>query len=127
VKILADLDVKYATPISSSKSIAAEFDDCVDRAHADGVIVSGAATGQRVATEALDEALAARTAGRYSTPVFVGSGMGVETVSELLAAADGAIVGTALKEAGQTTNPVSTERVEQFMDRVERVRAETNN
>lgn len=68
-----------------------------------------------------------RAAGDYSTPVFVGSGVTAESVDELLGAADGAIVGTALKEAGQTTNPVMTERVEQFMDRVERVRAETDN
>ena len=125
VKILADLDVKHATQISSEQSITGEFDDCVDRGHADAVIVSGTATGQRVDTEALDEALAARTAGGYSTPVFVGSGMTVESVDELLAAADGAIVGTALKENGNTTNPVSTERVERFMNRVERVRSET--
>ena len=125
--ILADLDVKHAAQIGSRRSIAAEFEDCVDRGHADGVIVSGAATGQRVDTEALNEALDARTAGDYSTPVFVGSGVTAESIDELLGAADGAIVGTALKEAGQTTNPVMTERVEQFMDRVERVRAETDN
>jgi len=125
--IWADLDVKHAAQIGSRRSIAAEFEDCVDRGHADGVIVSGAATGQRVDTEALNEALDARTAGDYSTPVFVGSGVTAESVDELLGAADGAIVGTALKEAGQTTNPVMTERVEQFMDRVERVRAETDN
>ena len=122
--IWADLDVKHAAGIGSEQSIAAEFDDCVDRGHADGVIVSGAATGQRVDTEALDEALAARSAGGYLTPVFVGSGVTAESVDELLAAADGAIVGTALKADGETTNPVSTERVEQFMDRVERVRTE---
>ena len=58
--ILADLDVKHAAQIGSRRSIAAEFKDCVDRGHADGVIVSGAATGQRVGTEALNEALDAR-------------------------------------------------------------------
>ena len=125
VQILADLDVKHATPIGSGQSIATEFDDCVDRGHADAVIVSGEATGQQVDSEALDEALDARTAGGYSTPVFVGSGVTVESVDEQLAAADGAIVGTALKKDGETTNSVSTERVERFMDRVERVRSET--
>ena len=125
VKILADIDVKHATQIGSDQSITAEFFDCVDRGHADGVIVSGAATGKRVDTEALDEALAARSAGGFSTPVFVGSGMTVESVDKLLAAAGGAIVGTALKEGGRTTNPVSIERVKRFMNRVERVRSES--
>jgi len=122
--ILADLDVKHASQLGSGQSITAEFEDCVDRGAADGVIVSGEATGRQVATEALDEAIAARTAGGYSTPVFVGSGMTVNSVDELLTTADGAIVGTALKEGGNTTNPVSTARVEQFMDRVESVRTE---
>jgi len=125
VKILADLAVKHATQIGNKQSIATEFGDCVDRGHADAVIVSGSSTGQRVDAEALDEALAARTAGGYSTPVFVGSGLTVESVDELLATADGTIVGTTLKEDGQTTNPVSKARVERFMERVERVRAES--
>lgn len=125
VNILADLDVKHASQLGSGQSITAEFDDCVGRGHADGVIVSGEATGQRVDTEALDEALAARTASEYSTPVFVGSGMTTDSVDKLLTAADGAIVGTALKEDGHTTNPVSTNRVEQFIDRVESVRTES--
>jgi len=53
--------------------------------------------------------------------------MTVNSVDELLTTADGAIVGTALKEGGNTTNPVSTARVEQFMDRVESVRSENDN
>lgn len=124
VKILADLDVKHAAKISSGQSIADEFGDCVDRGHADGVIVSGDATGQQVDDDTLSEALTARQARGCGTPIFVGSGVTAKSVAEQLSVADGAIVGTALKEGGITTNPVSRERVEQFMDRVETVRAE---
>jgi len=97
VRILAELDLKHAAQIGSVRSISTEYGECVDRGHADGVILCGEATGQRVDTESLDKALAARTAGKYATQVFVGSGMAAESADELLAAADGAIVGTALK------------------------------
>jgi len=40
-----------------------------------------------------------------STPVLVGSGVREDTVGDVLAVADGAIVGTALKEGGETTAP----------------------
>jgi hypothetical protein len=36
--------------------------------------------------------------------------------------ADGAIVGTALKEGGETTNPVDVERVEELVAAADRVR-----
>ena len=124
VRILADLDVKHAAQIGSGQSIADEFGDCVDRGHADGVIVSGDATGQQVDDDTLSEALTACQARGCGTPIFVGSGVTAKSVAEQLSVADGAIVGTALKEGAITTNPVSRERVEQFMDRVETVRAE---
>jgi len=126
-EILADLAVKHASQIGSGQSIANEFSDCVDRAFADGVIVSGDATGQQVDSDTLTEAVEARQARGCGTPIFVGSGVTAKSVDEQLAVADGAIVGTALKEGAVTTNPVSVERVEQFMDRVETVRAKNAN
>ncbi|WP_394338463.1 BtpA/SgcQ family protein, partial [Halorubrum halodurans] len=54
-----------------------------------------------------DGALAAVVAERerhgLDTPVFVGSGVRPDTVGDLLDVADGVIVGTALKEGGETT------------------------
>ena len=45
------------------------------------------------------------------TPVFIGSGITAQTVREFADAADGFIVGTALKRDDMTTNPVALERV----------------
>jgi len=120
--IFADLDVKHAAPLAGERSIAEELGDLVDRGHADAVIVSGEATGQAVDTETLQESVAARSDQGLSAPILVGSGVTVDSVDQLLAIADGAIVGTALKEGGQTTNPVSVDRVEELMDVVERFR-----
>jgi predicted TIM-barrel enzyme len=44
-------------------------------------------------------------------PIVVGSGVERETVAELLRVADGAIVGTAIKQGGCTTAPGDPIRV----------------
>jgi predicted TIM-barrel enzyme len=49
-------------------------------------------------------------------PILVGSGVTRENVSDLFDVADGAIVGTALKVDGETTNPVDTDRVSALVD-----------
>jgi len=48
-------------------------------------------------------------------PVLVGSGVTAETVAELLSVADGAIVGTAVKQGGDVRNPVDRGRVERLV------------
>ena len=48
-------------------------------------------------------------------PVFVGSGVSVETIAEFLPFADGFIVGTAFKEGGLVGNPVDVQRVKAMM------------
>ena len=113
VAILADVHVKHATPVGEQTTDRAAL-ETVERGRADGLIVSGPGTG--VETPLADiasvaDALAAH--GHDRVPVFVGSGVTSDTVGDCLAAgADGAIVGTALKEGSETTAPVASERVE---------------
>ncbi|WP_049900989.1 BtpA/SgcQ family protein [Natrinema sp. J7-1] len=113
VAILADVHVKHATPMGQ-RDIERTALETVERGAADGVIVSGAGTGVETSLADVDrvaDALAERDHDRV--PVFVGSGVTSETVSECFdAGADGVIVGTALKRGGETTAPVSRERVE---------------
>jgi predicted TIM-barrel enzyme len=47
----------------------------------------------------------------------VGSGATAQNARELLAVADGLIVGTAIKEGGRTTAPVDLERARAFAGR----------
>ncbi len=63
-------------------------------------------------------AMAKRAAG--SAPVFAGSGVVPENAVEVLAIADGAIVGTYFKIGGITENPVDRERVERLVSLVRR-------
>ncbi len=49
-------------------------------------------------------------------PVLVASGVGEDRVGEVLADADGIIVGTSLKRDGYIFNPVDPERAKRFME-----------
>ena len=92
VMILADIQVKYATlaverGLDESASIAFG-------AGADAVIVSGNATGDPARLPDL-EAARRGAAGR---PVLIGSGLDAANAATLLAACEGAVVGTSLKQ-----------------------------
>ena len=91
VLLLADIQVKYARML-----VERGLDESarLARAHrADAVIVSGDATGDP--PSAASVALAKRGAG--DMPVLIGSGLDAANAPDLLAAADGAVVGTSLK------------------------------
>ena len=55
-------------------------------------------------------------------PVFANTGVTLETVSGILALADGCIVGTHFKVDGVTWNAVDGDRVKRFMDQVNQLR-----
>ncbi|WP_440769240.1 BtpA/SgcQ family protein [Natronorubrum sp. DTA28] len=114
VAILADVHVKHATPVGETALEQATL-ETAERGRADGVVVSGTGTGSKTALEDVERvsSVLRETGTDGATPIFVGSGVTSETIGETLeAGADGVIVGTATKEGGETTNPVSLERVE---------------
>ncbi|NET00687.1 MAG: BtpA/SgcQ family protein [Sphaerospermopsis sp. SIO1G2] len=115
VKILADVLVKHARPLSSP-NLTVAVKDTIERGLADGVILSGWATGSPPNLEDLE--LAANAAG--NTPVFVGSGANWDNVGSLMSAADGVIVSSSLKRHGQITQPVDPIRVSQFVEAAHR-------
>ena len=107
VKILADVNVKHSTPLGMPRPVAGEVGDLIHRGGADALIVSGDATGKPADLDEINRVMQA--AG--DTPVLIGSGVTLTTIRELLARADGAIVGTALKVDGLATNPVDPDSV----------------
>jgi hypothetical protein len=106
VRIFADVDVKHSAPVAS-RALKTEVEELISRGGADAVIVTGAATGKQTALEDLKEAKEA--AG--TVPVFAGSGVDAGNVRAILRIADGAVIGTAFKSGGITTNPVEPEAV----------------
>lgn len=115
VAIFADIDVKHATSVGA-REMGAVTAETIDRGLADGVVVSGPATGEPADDEELLAVLDARDEATRDVPVFVGSGVTPANASELLDLADGAIVGTALKHDGVTTNRVDPDRVRRLVD-----------
>ncbi len=101
VAILADVHVKHAKPISEPVLVRAAR-DAAYRGLADGLILTGPATGEPVD---LDE-LRSVAQGVPDRRLFVGSGAQAETVRELLTVASGVIVGTGIKADGIAANPV---------------------
>jgi membrane complex biogenesis BtpA family protein len=111
VKILADVQAKHGVPLAPVP-IEQEARDCVNRGLADGLVVSGAATGEPTPMGDIKRVRGAVP----DVPLLVGSGVTAETVAELLSIADGVIVGTAVKRDGRLANPVDPERVHRLVE-----------
>jgi len=110
IVVLADVQSKGTHPV-----VAIELEDAArwsQRAGADAVIVTGAATGVATPLDSVRRVKAAVT-----VPVLAGSGVTEETVAATLVVADGVIVGTAVKEGGRVENPVSRARAQAFLRR----------
>jgi len=109
VALFADVFVKHAQQLGDgSGTLEDAARDAVHRGLADALIVSGTATGSATAPAEVERVKRAVP----STPLLVGSGFGIETAVALLrAGADGAIVGTSLKQDDQVIRPVDADRV----------------
>lgn len=111
VAVLADVAVKHSAAVTE-RPLDQEAAEAVGRGRADGLLVTGSATGLPPDPESL-EAVRRAADGR---PVLAASGLRPENARRLVAAADGAVVGTALKEGGETSAPVEMARVEALVE-----------
>jgi len=110
VAIFADVGGKHAMPLAPV-DLEQHARDLTHRGLADGLVVSGQATG---ATTPIGEVKRVRSA-VPDVPLLVGSGVTPGTVADLLAVADGVIVGTSLKRNGHVASPVDPERVRRLV------------
>lgn len=112
-------------------NVSAEFADSLDRrpladrarsavfsSVPDAVLVSGAITGEAAKMKDLEAVKSVLP----DTPVLANTGVKHDTVADVLAIADGCIVGSALKVGGDTWKAVDPERAADFMDRVRAAR-----
>ncbi|MGB3312549.1 MAG: BtpA/SgcQ family protein [Nodosilinea sp.] len=111
VQILADVLVKHARPLGSP-NLTTAVQETIHRGLADGIILSGWATGSPPSLEDLELAKAA--AG--DRPVFIGSGADIDNIGTLMKAADGVIVASSLKRQGNINQPIDPIRVGQFVE-----------
>ncbi len=84
----------------------------------DAVLVSGVITGEPASMNDLEAVKAVLP----DVPVLANTGVKHDTVAEVLAVADGVIIGSALKFEGDTWQPVDPDRAKDFMDRVRATR-----
>ena len=105
IEFLADVFVKHATPPPGSR-IEEAAADLWHRAMADGLIVSGPATGRATDPGLIDRVRAAVPEAR----LLVGSGVTHRQIAGLVGRVDGVIVGTAVKERGDIHLPVDHDR-----------------
>ncbi|MBB6030549.1 BtpA/SgcQ family protein [Oceanithermus desulfurans] len=115
--LLYNVSAEFAAPLDA-RSLPDRARSAVFSSLADAVLVSGPMTGEPAPLEHLEAVKAALP----DVPVLANTGVNHENVAEVLGIADGCIVGTALKEDGQTFNPVDPERAGAFMARVREVR-----
>jgi len=106
VLILADCLTKHAVALGPQTMELVAMDTW-ERGGADGLIVSGVATGKEADYQ---DVLAARR-GAPDAPILIGSGVTRENLGTFLPIADGILVGTYFKEDGLVQNPVALARV----------------
>lgn len=85
----------------------------------DALCVSGLTAGVAADDSVLKQVKAAVP----DTPVFANTGVRIDTLETILAAADGAVTGTTFKRDGYTWNEVDVERVRAFMNQAKSIRS----
>lgn len=109
IMIVADVQVKHSTmvlPMTIEQSAKAAAG-----AGADALIVTGSVIGEETPIDMIR-----RVKKVVSLPVLAGSGVNPHNIDEQLHIADGAIVGSSLKEGGKLSNPISYELTRELLD-----------
>ncbi len=106
IALIADVKKKHSSHALTADVGLAETAKAAEFCGADGIVVTGAATGRPTRVEDLIEAK-----GAVRIPVFVGSGVTPENVPAVAPHADALIVGSYLKKDGLWSNPPDPARV----------------
>lgn len=116
LKVFADVHVKHGShSIVADRTLAEQTED-VEFFDADVLIATGSRTGDQTPLAEIQGIKAAS-----NLPVIIGSGMTADNAGELLAACEGAIVASSLKENGRWWGRVERAKVTAFMEQAYRV------
>ena len=117
VAVFADLKKKHASHAITGDVSLAEACHAAEFFRADGVIITGAHTGDPASERDLAEAR-----GACDLPVLVGSGVSPNNMAAMFAHADGLIVGSSLKRGGQWAGPLDAKRCAAAVKAADKVR-----
>jgi hypothetical protein len=115
--LLYNISAEFAFSLDG-RSLADRARSAVFSSVPDAVLVSGQITGEPAALSDLEAVKAALP----GTPVLANTGVKHATVADVLRIADGCVVGSSLKEGGDTWKPVDPERAKDFMARARAAR-----
>lgn len=111
IAVLADVCKKHSAHQITADVPFEEQVSTMEFMGADGVVVTGNATGQ--ATDEKEIAIASQAC---SLPVIIGSGASADSIASLLNHADAAIVGSAIKKDGHWSNPIDRLRASMLVE-----------
>jgi membrane complex biogenesis BtpA family protein len=117
LKLLFNINAEFAHSLDA-RPIELRAKSAIFSSLADAILVSGPITGQPANQSDLRKVCETIN----QVPVFANTGVTVDNVAEVLAVADGVIIGTHFKVDGDTWNAVDGARVRRFMDAVEKLR-----
>ncbi len=117
IRVLADVHVKHGSHAIVADRDIAELARDVEAFDADVLIATGQRTGDPTQEQEVNAIKKATT-----REVLVGSGLTADNAAELIAVADGAIVGSSMKMDGVWWQPVDPQRVRQVMREISQVR-----
>jgi membrane complex biogenesis BtpA family protein len=117
MKLLFNINAEFAHSLDE-RPIELRAKSAVFSSLADAILVSGPLTGQPAQQSDLRKVRDAVEA----VPVFANTGVNIDNVADVLAIADGIVIGTHFKEGGITWNKVDRDRVKRFMDKVGQLR-----
>ena len=118
--VLGGVRFKYQ-PYLSGRSL--EEDLQIGMSRCDGIVVTGTGTGMETDVEKIKEF---RKIIGNDFPLIVGAGLTAENCSSQLAIADGAVIGSYLKDNYKDTGDVSVNHVKHFMNSINELRGKTN-
>jgi hypothetical protein len=118
ILIFANITPEFASPLGN-RTVFERAQSAVVSTLPDAVLISGAMAGSEPDISILEQAKAAVG---DEVPLLLNTGARLENIQQYLSIADGVIVGSSLKVAGYTWNPVDPKRVERFMELVMEIR-----
>lgn len=117
MKLMFNINAEFAHSLDE-RPIALRAKSAVFSSLADAILVSGPLTGEPVDGSNLKTVREAVK----DVSVLANTGVNIDNVRDILAIADGVVIGTHFKVDGVTWNPVDAKRVKRFMDAVAKLR-----
>ena len=117
IRVFTDIQKKHASHAITSDLSLKDHIETAAYFLSDGIIITGTSTGKEALTEDV------KTAWETTPlPVIIGSGIKLGNIENYWDFADGFIVGSWFKQENNWRNPLSEERIRNFMEKVDELK-----